>query len=211
MPAAGESDASVPCCGMNGWQPRHSSRGQKSATVIREVEEQATHVSPRAQKTAPSGALLRGMLPDPWPAGTRWGVGRASGLLLPPILHCRSFETGKRRRRRRRRSARRCTRRRSGMLRRLLSKLGSCLRGTRGRRRRKRLSGSFPRAPLLGFFLLALFALGNMDVISTVLVLPGPWYFLGSTGGTVHVSVFGCLFRTLFPRAPCSVQAPFGV
>ena len=52
------------------------------------------------------------------------------------------------------------------------STLGSYLRGT-GRRRG---SGSFPRAPLLGLFLLALFALRNTDVISTA---PGPsWFFV---------------------------------
>ena len=33
----------------------HSSRGQKSATVIREVEEQVVHVGLRAQKTPPPG------------------------------------------------------------------------------------------------------------------------------------------------------------
>ena len=180
------------------------------------------HEAPRGQTPASSGGRRPGVLKEPEPPVVVDAACPCSGAPLFAIpclgggadgvdvtttrfLLKKALSSG---RRRRRRSARRCTRSRGGLLRRLLSKLGSCLKGTRGRRRG---SGSFPRAPLLGLFLLALFALRNMDVISTAPIIPGVWYFLGSTGGTAHASVFGCLFWTLFPRAPCAVQAPSGV
>ena len=193
--------------------------------IIREMEEQATHVGLRALKTPRPGILA-----EPGPQRSdRSSRQHFPGECLPtlglPVLAGASGEQvdsslqfltaaalrqRKKEERRIRRSARRCTRRPSGLLGRQPNKLGSCLKGTRGRGRR-RASGSFPGAPLLGLFLLALFALRNMDIVSTALILPGVWYFLGSTGGTVHASVFGCLFWTLFPRAPCAVQAPSGV
>ena len=71
MPAAGESDASVPCCGMNGWQSRwpwprvcttaHSARGRARA---REVEEQDKHEALRRPKAPPPGKRP-GVLKDP--------------------------------------------------------------------------------------------------------------------------------------------------
>ena len=71
MPAAVESDASVPCCGMNGWQSRwlwqrHSTtppgpakndalRGQKTVTRAREGEVREEHQALRGQTRLPPG------------------------------------------------------------------------------------------------------------------------------------------------------------
>ena len=75
VPAAGESDASVPCCGMNGWQSQwpwlrvcttaHSARRRPGA---REVEEQDQHEALRRQKAPPPGKPP-GVLKDPEPHG----------------------------------------------------------------------------------------------------------------------------------------------
>ena len=84
VPAAGESVASVPCCGMNGWQSRwpwprvclHHSAQRPEKARAREVEEQDKHEALRRQKAPPPGKWL-GVLKDPEPQGS---VGQHCGV-----------------------------------------------------------------------------------------------------------------------------------
>ena len=62
----------------------HSSRGQKTATVIREVEEQAAHGGLRAQKTPPPGARP-GMLAEPGAQRSDPSRRHFSGDCLPTL------------------------------------------------------------------------------------------------------------------------------
>ena len=150
-------------------------------------------------------ALLRGL------ARTGWGVGRASGLLHTPVPHCRGFEAEEKGGGRRTgRSARQCTRRRSGKLRRQLSELGSCLRGGRGRGRR-RGSGSFPRA----LSSVSSCSRCSQSEIWTLFLLPRSFLVFGTSlvrqvVQFMRQSLDAC-FGHLFPRALCAVQAPSGV
>ena len=60
----------------------HSSRGQRTATAIREVEEQVAHFGLRAQKTPPPGERP-GCLADPAPQRSDRSQRRFAGNALP--------------------------------------------------------------------------------------------------------------------------------
>ena len=93
MPAAEGSGASVRYFGTNGWQSRRlwqkrrttpPSRGQKSATVIREEEVHELYDGPRAQKRPPPGERP-GILAESGPQRSDHTVRRSSGDNLPTL------------------------------------------------------------------------------------------------------------------------------
>ena len=65
-------------------QIANSSRGQKTATVIREVEEQDTYEAPRRQKTLPPKARP-GILAEPGPQRSDRTVRRSALDTLPTL------------------------------------------------------------------------------------------------------------------------------